>query len=67
MPKKSRYYTMKDICKIIGVSKNTIINWEHWGLIRPKRDDLMNYRYWTKEDITELKRVKAMNKRGIRR
>lgn len=67
MVKKNKYYTMKDVCRIIGVTKNTIINWERWGLIKPKRDDLMNYRYWTKDDIPKLKKVKVMNKRGVKK
>lgn len=56
--KKKDYYTMKDIIKVVGVCKNTIINWEKAGRIKVRRDPLFNYRVWNLEEIQELKKLK---------
>lgn len=51
-------YSMKDIMKELGVTKNTIINWEAGKKIpRPRRDPMSNFRYWTAEDLKKLKKI----------
>ena len=56
--KKSKRYSASEIAKILGVSKKTLFNWEKSGKIpKAKRDPMNNYRYYTKEDLTKLKRI----------
>lgn len=51
-------YTMEDVTKALGVSKNTVIAWEAMKKIpKPKRDPMNNWRYWTVEDLKKLKKV----------
>ena len=53
-----RRYYINDILKILGISKNTYLNWEKLGKVpRAKRDLMSNYRYWSDEDIKKLKKV----------
>jgi len=56
--KKKKYYTMKDVIEIVGVCKNTIINWERLGRIKIKRDPPFNYRVFSLEEIQKLKKLK---------
>jgi predicted site-specific integrase-resolvase len=56
--KNRKHYTMKDIVKIVGVCKNTIINWEKAGYIKVRRDPLFNYRVWNHEEVEQLKKLK---------
>jgi DNA-binding transcriptional MerR regulator len=56
--KKSKRYSASEISEILGISKKTLFNWEQSGKIpKPKRDPMNNYRYYTKEDLTKLKRI----------
>jgi DNA-binding transcriptional MerR regulator len=56
--KKPKRYSASETAEILGVSKKTLFNWEKSGKIpKPKRDPMNNYRYYTKEDLTKLKRI----------
>ena len=51
---EKRFY-INDILKLLGVSKNTYLNWEKLGKIpKAKRDPMNNYRYWSKADVKQL-------------
>lgn len=51
-------YTSQQTADILGIYKRTLLNWETSGKIpKAKRDPMNNYRYYTKEDISLLKRV----------
>ncbi len=55
---KTRYYTMKDAMSILGVTKNTIINWEESGKIpSPKRDPIFGYRFWTENELNDMRKL----------
>ena len=51
------YHTLKDIIKILGICKNTIINWEKTGKIPVRRDKVFGHRYWTDEDLAVMKKL----------
>jgi len=53
-----RYYTMNDVIKMTGISKNTIIRWEQSGRIQVRRDPLFNFRIWTAGEIEDLKKLR---------
>ncbi|OGW94838.1 MAG: hypothetical protein A3K16_03285 [Omnitrophica bacterium RIFCSPLOWO2_01_FULL_45_24] len=53
-----KYYTMQNIITLLGVTKNTIINWEKSGKIpMPKRDDIFGHRYWTDADLEIMREL----------
>jgi len=56
--KNNNRYSAQETADILGVYKRTLFNWEAAGKIpRAKRDPMNNYRYYTKEDIANLKRT----------
>ncbi len=51
-------YFMKDLEKMLGVSRLNIIYWEKTGKIsKAKRTPMGNYRYWSKDDIEKIKQL----------
>lgn len=55
---KTRYFTMKDVIALLGVTKNTIINWEESGKIpSPKRDPIFGYRLWTENELDNMREL----------
>ena len=54
---ENRYY-LNEVLLILGISKNTYYNWEKSQKIpSAKRDPMNNYRYWTQDDLNELKKI----------
>jgi len=53
-----RYYRVSDVCKALGIFKNTLYNWERLGKI-PKayRDPMSNWRLYSTEDVEVLKKI----------
>ena len=55
---EKRYFTMKDVIALLGVTKNTIINWEESGKIPlPKRDPIFGYRLWTESELENMREL----------
>ncbi len=53
---EKRYY-LRDLIKILGVSRKTYYNWEQAKKIpKPKRDPMNRYRYWTVCDIKKIRK-----------
>ena len=51
-------YSLRDVSKILGVSKRTLMNWEKAGKIpHAGRDPMNNYRYYKTADIEKLKKI----------
>ncbi len=51
-------YLIKDVEKMLGVTRMNIIYWEKTGKIpKAKRTPMGNYRYWLKGDIDKLKEL----------
>lgn len=55
----NRRYTSGQVAKLLGVHKNTIYYWEKIGKIKPRRDTLMNCRYFTSTDLKRMKNLKT--------
>ena len=53
-----RYYRVSEVCKVLGIFKNTLYNWERKGKI-PKayRDPMSGWRLYLQEDIERIKRI----------
>jgi DNA-binding transcriptional MerR regulator len=51
-------YFIKDIEKMLSVSRLNIVYWEKMGKIpKAKRTPMGNYRYWLKQDVDRLKAI----------
>ena len=53
-----KLYRVSEVCKILGIFKNTLYNWEKKGKI-PKayRDPMSNWRLYSEEDIGRIKKI----------
>jgi DNA-binding transcriptional MerR regulator len=61
MPKtRSRgtdYFKSAEVAELIGVTKQTLLNWLRQGLItEPERNPATGYRLWTEKDIERIRR-----------
>lgn len=48
---KKRYLTIKEVAKILGVTPQTLRNWDKEGKLEALRNPLNNYRIYKPEDI----------------
>lgn len=48
------FLTTPQFAKKVGVSKNTIINWENAGLISPHHVSPTGRRFYTEEQVKEI-------------
>lgn len=46
-----QFYTTTKFAKKIGVSKNTVVNWEHKGLLLPHHCSPTGRRYYSQEQV----------------
>lgn len=52
------YYTVNDVIAELGISKNTLYNWERAGKIPAARRHPMNkYRVYDKKDIEKIRKM----------
>lgn len=55
---KDKFYSLRDVAKILGVSYRSIMNWEKLGKIPlPKRDPMSRYRLYSEADLAKLKKI----------
>ena len=53
-----KYYTAREVAKILGISKQTLIKYENKGMFpTPKRNALNRWREYTEKDISVLKQI----------
>ena len=52
-------YTTKQAADIVGVHKNTVLNWIRSGKIPDAQRDWKGYRVWTESDIQHLREYKT--------
>ncbi len=51
-------FFMKDLEKMLGVTRLNIFYWEKTGKIpKARRTPMGNYRYWTKEEVDKIKQL----------
>ena len=51
---KNQTFTTKQAADIVGVHKNTLLNWIKSGKVPDARRDWKRYRIWTVEEIKKL-------------
>jgi len=52
------YYRVSEVCKMLGIFKNTLYNWEKKGKIpRAYRDPMSRWRLYSEEDVERIKKI----------
>jgi len=55
-------FKINQACKVLGISAQTIRNYEKSGIFPPSKKDGKGWRYYTEDDITKLKAYFLPNK-----
>lgn len=55
-PCQKRFFTIKEVAKILGVTPLTLRNWDKKGKLNALRNPINNYRIYKPEDIELLLR-----------
>ena len=59
--KNMTYTRVKDLEKIVDRDRNTILRWEREGRIPRARKDSRGWRFYTEEDISQIKSYLSRN------
>ena len=54
----SKYYSIHEFSKIIGVSAQTLRNWDATGKLHPHHTTVSGYRYYSDEQLNQVINVK---------
>jgi predicted site-specific integrase-resolvase len=60
-----KYYTIRKVREMLGVSAQTLRNWDKSGKLRPHHRSVNGYRYYAKDDLNMLLGVKSQNGKTI--
>lgn len=60
-----KYYSIREFSKIIGVSSQTLRNWDNSGRLKPHHKTVSGYRYYSDEQLNLIMGVKPKNDRII--
>ena len=52
--KLGEYCTIKEAAKILGVTGNTLRNWEAAGILKTRRHPMNNYRLYVRSELLEI-------------
>ena len=58
----SKYYSIHEFSKIIGVSAQTLRNWDSNGKLHPHHTTTSGYRYYSDEQLNQVMNVKPKNR-----
>ena len=58
----SKYYSIHEFSKIIGVSAQTLRNWNANGKLHPHHTTVSGYRYYSDEQLNQVINVKPKNR-----
>jgi DNA-binding transcriptional MerR regulator len=62
------YYRVSDVCKSLGIFKNTLYNWERLGKIpKAHRDPMSGWRLYSKQDVELLKKISGRKELWLRK
>ena len=54
----SKYYSINEFSKILGVSAQTLRNWDNNGKLHPNHTSGNGYRYYSHEQLNQVMNVK---------
>ena len=57
-----KYYSIHEFSKIIGVSAQTLRNWDANGKLHPHHTTVSGYRYYSDEQLNQVINVKPKNR-----
>jgi predicted site-specific integrase-resolvase len=57
-----KYYSIHEFSKIIGVSAQTLRNWDSNGKLHPHHTTASGYRYYSDEQLSQVMNVKPKNR-----
>ena len=60
-----KYYSIHEFSKILGVSAQTLRNWDNNGKLHPHHTTASGYRYYSDEQLNEVLHIKPKNNRII--
>ena len=55
----SEYYSIHEFSKILGVSAQTLRNWDRNGKLRPHHTSSNGYRYYSREQLNQVMHIKS--------
>ena len=58
----SKYYSIHEFSKIIGVSAQALRNWDSNGKLHPHHTTTSGYRYYSDEQLNQVMNVKPKNR-----
>lgn len=61
----SKYYSIREFSKILGVSAQTLRNWDSNGKLKPHHTSLNGYRYYSHEQLNQVMNIKPNLDRKI--
>jgi len=63
---KQKYFTIKEVAKLLGVTPLTLRNWDKSGKLRAYRNPINNYRIYKPEEIELfLRKIESRGKKLI--
>lgn len=60
-----KYYTIHQLSEMLGVSAQTLRNWDKSGRLKPHHKSANGYRYYTQEDLNMLLGVKSLSGKTV--
>ena len=60
-----KYYTIHEVSEMLGVSAQTLRNWDKSGKLRPHHKSTNGYRYYAEDDLNMLLGVKSQNGKTV--
>lgn len=59
------YYSINEFSKILGVSAQTLRNWDNNGKLKPHHTSTNGYRYYSQEQLNQIMKVPAIERKVI--
>lgn len=60
-----KYYTIHEVSEMLGVSAQTLRNWDKSGKLRPHHKSANGYRYYAEDDLNILLGIKSQNGKTV--
>lgn len=60
-----KYYTIHEVSKILGVSAQTLRNWDKSGKLKPHHTSPNGYRYYSEDNLNALLNVKSQTGKTV--
>lgn len=58
-------YTIKELCRISGLSRSTLLYYDSIGMLKPSARSPANYRLYSEESLKELEKICLYREAGV--